>query len=63
VDLFEQVGASDGGFERWQAEGSEKLLDILRQLFKEADEVLGLPRNLARSSGFCVAIPVGQVLR
>ena len=23
----------------------------------------GLPRNFARSSGFCVAMPVGQVLR
>ena len=51
ADLFEQIGAADGGFERGQAELREQDLQVAGELFEEADDVLGLAAELGAQLG------------
>ena len=63
TNLIEQIGATDGVLQSRQAEGASRRCRSSAMFMKKRTTCSGLPRNLARKLGCCVAMPVGQVLR
>ena len=63
LDLLQQISASDSCLQRRQSQAASRRCRSSARLRKKRTTFSGLPRNFARRSGRCVAMPVGQVLR